>query len=75
MRFNLGIPWYYPMSRRLFGPGIKYPLLRLGHLPERLLRRRLYLDSSNGAKARYIVPDSVPIPDHTYRPELPVLDG
>jgi radical SAM superfamily enzyme YgiQ (UPF0313 family) len=73
-RFNLGIPlYYYSLGRRLFGPGIKYPLLRLGHVPERLLRRRLYLDYSNGAKPRYGIPDHVPIPDHTYRPELPVL--
>ncbi len=46
-KFNAGIPlYYYSMGRRLFGSGIKYPLFRLAHFPERYLRRHLYLDFS-----------------------------
>ncbi len=49
-KFNLGIPlYYYLLGRRLFGPGIKYPLFQVGHLPERFLRRRLYLDFTGKA--------------------------
>lgn len=43
--FNLGIPiYYYMMGRRLFGKTMKYPLMRLAHVPDRILKRRLYLD-------------------------------
>lgn len=46
-RFHVGVPlYYYTLGRRYFGPNIKYPLLRLGHFPERWLRRHLYLDFS-----------------------------
>jgi radical SAM superfamily enzyme YgiQ (UPF0313 family) len=75
-RFNLGIPlYYYLMGRRLFGPAMKYPLFRLGHFPERWLRRGLYLDLSGAAAPRLRTPDRVPIPEHAHRPELPVLDA
>jgi radical SAM superfamily enzyme YgiQ (UPF0313 family) len=50
--YNLGVPlYYYGLGRRLFGAGIKYPLFRLAHVPERLLRRRLYLDFSREARS------------------------
>lgn len=73
-KFNLGIPiYYYLLGRRMFGPAMKWPLFRLAHFPEKLLRRRLYLDFSNGAKPVYTVPAEVPIPEERRRPELPVL--
>jgi radical SAM superfamily enzyme YgiQ (UPF0313 family) len=62
-RFNLGIPiWYYLLGRKLFGSSIRYPLFRLAHFPESYLRRRLYLDFSNGARPRFSCPSEVPIP-------------
>ena len=64
-KFNIGVPlYYYLMGRRLLGPRIKYPLLRLAHVPERLLRRRLYLDLSRDG---YRVPDVVPVPAESMR--------
>ena len=73
-RFNVGIPlYYYFLGRRLFGDVMKYPLLRLGHFPEGWLRRHLYLDFSGRPEPRYRVPHHVHIPEHTSRPELPVL--
>jgi radical SAM superfamily enzyme YgiQ (UPF0313 family) len=74
-RFNLGIPlYYYLLGRRLFGAPMKYPRLRLGHLPERWLRQRLYLSFNGHPAPRYRVPDAVPVPDRTHRPELPILE-
>ena len=74
-KFNLGIPvYYYLMGRRLFGEGMKYPLFRLAHFPERFLRRKLYLDFSGSQKPRYRVPDRVEIPDHSLRPLLPEIE-
>jgi len=32
------------LGRKLFGHGIKYPLLRFAGMPDRLMRKRLYLD-------------------------------
>jgi hypothetical protein len=62
-KFNLGVPlWYFLLGRHIFGPALKYPLLRLAHFPERILGRKLYLDFSNGAKPRYTAPPMVPIP-------------
>jgi hypothetical protein len=73
-KFNLGIPiYYYLLGRKLFGPAMKWPLFRLAHFPERILRKHLYLDFSNGAKPVYTVPEHVPIPEERRRPELPVL--
>jgi len=47
MKLSAGVPIYYSMlGRKLFGNGIKYPLLRFAGVPERMLRRRLYLDFS-----------------------------
>lgn len=60
-RYNIGVPlYYYLLGRRLFGEVIRYPLLRLGHFPERILRRRLYLDFNAAPKLR--VPASVEVP-------------
>jgi radical SAM superfamily enzyme YgiQ (UPF0313 family) len=72
--FNLGVPiYYYMLGRKFFGSQMKYPLLRLGHFPERFLRRKLYLDFSNGNAPRYRVPETVPIPEHWHRPSMPEL--
>ncbi|HXF04531.1 MAG TPA: radical SAM protein [Blastocatellia bacterium] len=70
--FNLGVPiYYFLLGRKLFGKVMKYPLLRLGHFPERFLRRKLYLDFSGRMKPRYRVPERVEIPPHRQRPLIP----
>lgn len=70
-KFRIGVPLYYAaMGRRFFGPKIKYPLLRLGHFPEKLLRRRLYLDMD--ATPRLTVPAEVPIPPERQKPTIPL---
>lgn len=70
--FNLGVPiYYFLLGRKLFGEVMKYPLLRLGHFPERFLRRKLYLDFSGRMKPRYRVPERVEIPPHRQRPLIP----
>jgi radical SAM superfamily enzyme YgiQ (UPF0313 family) len=72
--FNAGVPlYYYTLGRKLFGPKMKYPLLRLAHFPEWLLRRHLYLDFSDHREPLYRVPQSVAIPEHRRRPEIPEL--
>lgn len=73
-KFNVGIPiYYYMLGRKMFGPAMKYPLFRLAHFPERYLRRRLYLDFTNGNRGRFAPPAEVPIPEERRRPELPVI--
>ncbi len=69
-----GIPiYYYLLGRKLYGPGFKYPLFRLGHFPEWFLRRKLYLDFSDGRPPLFKAPETVPIPEERRRPELPIL--
>lgn len=69
-----GVPLYYfTLGRRFFGPRIKWPMFRLGHFPEWILRHRLYLDFSERRQPIYRVPEFVPIPDHSLRPEIPEL--
>ena len=69
-KFNLGVPiYYYTVGRRLFGKQMKYPLLRLGHVPERFLRKHLYLDLSKDSPLK--VPASVEIPQMKARPAIP----
>ena len=71
-RFNFGVPiYYYMMGRRLFGKQMKYPLLRLAHFPEKILKRRLYLDLRE--KSLMQVPDFVEIPQPKARPAIPEL--
>jgi hypothetical protein len=53
---------------------MKYPLMRLGHVPERLLRKKLYLDFT-GRRERRPVPESVPVPEHRLRPAIPETEG
>jgi hypothetical protein len=44
-KFSAGVPlYYYMLGRKLFGDGIKYPLYRFAGVPDRLMRKRLYLD-------------------------------
>ena len=69
-----GVPLYYfALGRKFFGPRIKWPMFRLGHFPEWILRHRLYLDFSERRQPIYRVPEFVPIPDHGLRPEIPEL--
>jgi len=65
LKFSLGAPIYYHLlAKKLFGPGVKYPLYRFAGFPEKLFRKQLYLDLSrykrnwNGLKPfeREIVP-------------------
>ena len=71
----MGVPlYYYFLGRRLFGPGIKYPLLRLGHIPEQFLRRRLYLDLTAKATPKLRWPESVEVPTERAWPTFPILN-
>ena len=71
-RFNFGIPiYYYMMGRRLFGKQMKYPIMRLAHVPEKILKRRLYLDLRT--KSPMQVPETVEIPQPKARPAIPEL--
>jgi hypothetical protein len=73
-QFNLGVLlYYYMIGRRLFGASMKYPLLRLGHFPEKWLRRHLYLDFSGDSSPRLQTPHMVPFPEHTMTGHLPIL--
>ncbi len=68
-RFMAGIPlYYYLLGRRLFGQAMKYPLFRLGHFPEWLLRRKLYLDFSGGREPRYRTPELLVAPARSAGP-------
>jgi radical SAM superfamily enzyme YgiQ (UPF0313 family) len=45
LKWSLGVPLYYSLlGKRLFGHGIKYPLLRFAGVPDRFMSKRLYLD-------------------------------
>lgn len=44
-KWTLGVPLYYQLfGKKLFGRGIKYPLLRFAGWPDRFMRSHLYLD-------------------------------
>jgi radical SAM superfamily enzyme YgiQ (UPF0313 family) len=74
-KYNLGIPLYYRLlGRKLFGPVIKYPLFRLAHFPERILRRKLYLDFSGDAVRKLRAPSVVEVPEHNENLQFPILD-
>jgi radical SAM superfamily enzyme YgiQ (UPF0313 family) len=61
MKFYLGTPiYYYLLGRKLFGDRIKYPLWRFAHVPEKILRHRLYLDLDAPA-TKFKVPQEVPV--------------
>jgi hypothetical protein len=59
------------MGRRMFGKQMKYPLMRLAHFPEKILKRRLYLDLRE--KSHLQVPETVEIPQSKARPAIPEL--
>ncbi|HRR56720.1 MAG TPA: radical SAM protein [Acidobacteriota bacterium] len=63
-KFGLGVPIYYSLiGRRLFGKAMKYPLLRLAHVPERWMRGKLYLDFSDPHRPRLRPPDALRPPE------------
>jgi radical SAM superfamily enzyme YgiQ (UPF0313 family) len=52
-KFSLGVPIYYQkLGKRLFGEQIKYPLARFAGVPDRFLRKRLYLDFTGRKRNR-----------------------
>jgi radical SAM superfamily enzyme YgiQ (UPF0313 family) len=56
-KFSAGVPlYYYMLGRKLFGDGIKYPLYRFAGVPDRLLRKRLYLDFTGRKRNPYMKP-------------------
>ncbi len=45
LKFAMGVPVYYSlMGKKLFGHGIKYPLMRFAGVPDRLISKRMYLN-------------------------------
>ncbi len=54
----------------MFGKTMKYPIMRLAHVPERILSRRLYLDCRR--KSPLKVSQQVEIPAAKARPAIPV---
>jgi radical SAM superfamily enzyme YgiQ (UPF0313 family) len=52
-KFSLGVPIYYgKLGKKLFGDVIKYPLARFAGVPDRFLRKRLYLDFTGRKRDR-----------------------
>src|SRR6476620_9699945 len=56
MKFSLGVPlYYYGLGRKLFGNGIKYPLYRFAGLPDRFMRKHLYLDFTGHKRSKGVM--------------------
>jgi len=56
MKFSLAVPlYYYMLGRKLFGNGIKYPLYRFAGVPDRLMRRHLYLDFTGHKRSKGVM--------------------
>jgi radical SAM superfamily enzyme YgiQ (UPF0313 family) len=56
MKFSLGVPFYYYMlGRKLFGNGIKYPLYRFAGVPDRFMRKHLYLDFTGYKRSKDVM--------------------
>ena len=52
-KWSMGVPLYYKaLGKRLFGNGIKYPLWRFAGLPDRFMRKHLYLDFTGYKRTR-----------------------
>jgi radical SAM superfamily enzyme YgiQ (UPF0313 family) len=52
-KFSLGVPIYSStQGKKLFGEGIKYPLARFAGVPDRFLRKHLYLDFTGRKRNR-----------------------
>src|SRR3989475_10036704 len=53
IQFSLGVPlYYYMLGRKLFGNGIKYPLYRFAGVPDRVMRKHLYLDFTGDKRSK-----------------------
>jgi len=60
MKFSLGVPFYYYMlGRKLFGDGIKYPLYRFAGVPDRFMRKHLYLDFTGYKRSKGVMQPQV----------------
>jgi Radical SAM superfamily len=56
MKFSLAVPlYYYIVGRKLFGDGIKYPLYRFAGVPDRFMRRHLYLDFTGHKRSKGVM--------------------
>jgi hypothetical protein len=56
MKFSLGVPlYYYLLGRKLFGNGIKYPLYRFAGVPDRFMRKHLYLDFTGYKRSKGVM--------------------
>jgi len=56
MKFSFAVPlYYYMLGRKLFGNGIKYPLYRFAGVPDRLMRRHLYLDFTGHKRSKGVM--------------------
>ena len=56
MKFSLGVPlYYYLLGRKLFGSGIKYPLYRFAGVPDRFMRKHLYLDFTGYKRSKAVM--------------------
>ena len=55
-KWSAGVPIYYKMlGKKLFGEGIKKPLWRFAGMPERFLRKHLYLDFSGYKRGKHLM--------------------
>src|SRR5260221_1210385 len=55
-KFSLGVPIYYSkMGKKLFGEVIKYPLYRFAGLPDRFMRKHLYLDFTGHKRSKGVM--------------------
>lgn len=55
-KFSLGVPLYYGIvGKKLFGDGIKYPLARFAGVPDRFMRRHLYLDFTGYRRSQAVM--------------------
>ncbi len=56
MKFSLAVPlYYYMIGRKLFGNGIKYPLYRFAGVPDRFMRKHLYLDFTGHKRSKGVM--------------------
>jgi hypothetical protein len=47
--------YYYLLGRKLFGNGIKYPLYRFAGVPDRFMRKHLYLDFTGYKRSKGVM--------------------
>ena len=59
-QWSLGVPLYYKMlGKRLFGNGIKYPLWRFAGVPDRFMRKHLYLDFTGNKRSKDLMKTNI----------------